>query len=49
LWIRSPLFFWDEEIGGILMKRGLLPPVEAGFLIYLSVDVLINTVETSDE
>jgi hypothetical protein len=31
------------------MKRDFLPPGEAGFLSYLSVDVLINTVETSDE
>jgi predicted enzyme related to lactoylglutathione lyase len=46
---KIPSIFPGRRIGGILMKRGLLPPVEAGFLIYLSVDVLINTVETSDE
>ena len=32
------------------MKRDILPPGEAGFLReYLSVDVLIDTVETIDE
>jgi hypothetical protein len=31
------------------MKRDLLPLGEVGFPGYLSVDVLINTVETIDE